>query len=175
MKSTGIIRRVDGLGRIVIPKEIRTTMKLREGDPLELFTGAEGELILRKYSPMGGIDDFAINIVDSIYLYTGIRVAVCNRDSVIALPNMSKTELSDMTISPRLEKLMEDRTVYRYAEGDRTIPLFASTRHFPVGIAAPIIVSGDVVGCVAVLDKANRPLTTLAKTVADLLSRQTAV
>ena len=85
MKATGIVRRIDDLGRVVIPKEIRRTMRIREGDPLEIFTDKDGELIFKKYSPIGELTDFAAQICDSLRRATDAITAVCDRDAVIAV------------------------------------------------------------------------------------------
>ena len=90
MKATGIVRRIDDLGRVVIPKEIRRTLRIREGDPLEIYTERDGEVIFKKYSPMGDLQDFADQICDSIGKNTGAIAAVSDRDSIIALSGVPK-------------------------------------------------------------------------------------
>ena len=107
MKATGIVRRVDDLGRIVIPKEIRRTLRIREGDPLEIYTEKDGGVIFRKYSPMSDLQDFASQICESIGASTGRIAAVSDRDSIIALFGAPKRELMEKPNSPELEKLMD--------------------------------------------------------------------
>ena len=93
MKATGIVRRIDDLGRVVIPKEIRRTLRIREGDPLEIYTEKDGEVIFKKYSPMGELSSYAAEICESLYKSTGGTVAVCDRDSMIAVSGGGKKEL----------------------------------------------------------------------------------
>ena len=121
MKATGIVRRIDDLGRVVIPKEIRRTLRIREGDPLEIYTEKDGGVIFRKYSPMGDLQEFAAQMCESIGSATGHIAAVTDRDSIIALYGIPKRELMDKPNSPELEKLMEQRKNYLYKNGDAPI------------------------------------------------------
>ena len=121
MKATGIVRRIDDLGRVVIPKEIRRTMRIREGDPLEIFTDKDGELIFKKYSPIGELSDFAAQICDSLRKSTDSIAAVCDRDAVIAISGGGKRELLDKPISQPLSQIMEERHTYRHQNGGSTI------------------------------------------------------
>src|SRR5699024_2476769 len=114
MKATGIVRRIDDLGRVVIPKEIRRTMRIREGDPLEIFTDKDGEVIFKKYSPIGELSDFAAQICDSLHKSTDCIAAVCDRDAVIAVAGGGRRELFEKRISPELEQIMESRRVFRH-------------------------------------------------------------
>ena len=98
MKATGIVRRIDDLGRIVIPKEIRRTLRIREGDPLEIYTEKDGEVIFKKYSPMGELSSYAAEICESLYKSTGGTVAVCDRDSMIAVTIVSNA-VATMTLA----------------------------------------------------------------------------
>ena len=118
MKATGIVRRIDDLGRVVIPKEIRRTLRIREGDPLEIYTEKDGGVIFRKYSPMGDLQDFAAQICESIGKNTGRIAAVADRDSIIALSGAPRRELVDRRNSADLENLMEQRKSYRYSPGN---------------------------------------------------------
>ena len=117
MKATGIVRRVDDLGRIVIPKEIRRTLRIREGDPLEIYTEKDGGVIFRKYSPMGDLQEFAAQMCESIGSATGHIAAVADRDSIIALHGAPKRDLMDKPNSPELEKIMEQRKNYLFEQG----------------------------------------------------------
>ena len=92
MKATGIVRRIDDLGRVVIPKEIRRTLRIREGDPLEIFTDREGEIILKKYSPIGELGTFAKEYADSLGQVAGVMVCICDRDAVIAAAGGAKQQ-----------------------------------------------------------------------------------
>ena len=123
MKATGIVRRIDDLGRVVIPKEIRRTMRIREGDPLEIFTDKDGELIFKKYSPIGELSDFAAQICDSLRKSTDGIAAVCDRDAVIAIAGGAKKELLDKPISAQLSDIMDNRSPYRQESGGSNLPV----------------------------------------------------
>ena len=151
MKATGIVRRVDDLGRIVIPKEIRRTLRIREGDPLEIYTEKDGGVIFRKYSPMGDLQEFAAQMCESIGSATGHIAAVADRDSIIALHGVPKRELIDKPNSPQLERLMEQRKNYLYQTGDTPIPAADGAEKYHLGAAAPILSQGDLMGCVMLL------------------------
>ena len=177
MKATGIVRRVDDLGRIVIPKEIRRTLKIREGDPLEIYTEKDGGVIFRKYSPMGDLQEFAAQMCESIGSVTGRIAAVSDRDSIIALFGAPKRELVDKPNSEALEKLMEQRKNYRYEIGDAPIRASDGSDKYHLGVAAPILSQGDLMGCVMLLlGEDDKPLSEsdqhLAQTVAGFLGRQ---
>ena len=177
MKATGIVRRVDDLGRIVIPKEIRRTLKIREGDPLEIYTEKDWGVIFRKYSPMGELQDFASQICESIGANTGHAAAVCDRDSIIALCGVPKRELMDKPNSPELDKLMENRKNYRYMDGDTKLRASESSDKYHLGVAAPILSQGDLIGAVVLLmPEGGAPMSeadqALAKTVAGFLGKQ---
>ena len=177
MKATGIVRRVDDLGRIVIPKEIRRTLKIREGDPLEIYTEKDGGVIFRKYSPMGDLQDFAAQICESIGANTGHVAAVTDRDSIIALHGAPKRELMDKPNSRELDNLMENRKNYRYVPGEAMLKATESSDKYHLGVAAPILSQGDLMGCVLLLmDENATPLQEadqrLAQTVAGFLGKQ---
>ncbi len=177
MKATGIVRRVDDLGRIVIPKEIRRTLRIREGDPLEIYTEKDGGVIFRKYSPMGDLQDFAAQLCDSIGANTGRIAAVADRDSIIALAGAPKRELMDKPNSQELEKLMEQRKNYRYQSGDALLRASDGSDKYHLGVAAPILSQGDLMGCVMLLlgeDASPLPESDqkLAQTVAGFLGKQ---
>ena len=177
MKATGIVRRVDDLGRIVIPKEIRRTLKIREGDPLEIYTEKDGGVIFRKYSPMSDLQDFATQICESIGSATGRLAAVADRDSIIALSGAPKRELMDKPNSPELDRLMEERTHYICKPGDSPVRPTDSTEKYHLGVASPILSQGDLMGAVLLLLGENdTPLQEadqgLAKTAAGFLGKQ---
>ena len=177
MKATGIVRRVDDLGRIVIPKEIRRTLRIREGDPLEIYTEKDGGVIFRKYSPMGDLQDFAAQICDSIGANTGRIAAVADRDSIIALTGAPKRELVDKPNSQELDKLMEQRRNYRYQSGENLIRATEASDKYHLGVAAPILSQGDLMGCVMLLmGEDHTPLQEhdqkLVQTVAAFLGKQ---
>ena len=177
MKATGIVRRVDDLGRIVIPKEIRRTLKIREGDPLEIYTEKDGGVIFRKYSPMGDLQDFAAQICESIGANTGCIAAVSDRDSIIALSGAPKRELVDKPNSRELDKLMESRKNYRYMPGDTLLRAAEGSDKYHLGVASPILSQGDLMGCVMLLMGENGETMQeadqrLAQTVAGFLGKQ---
>ena len=177
MKATGIVRRVDDLGRIVIPKEIRRTLRIREGDPLEIYTEKDGGVIFRKYSPMGDLQEFAAQMCESIGSATGHIAAVSDRDSIIALHGAPKKDLMDKPNSPELEKLMEQRKNYRYQSGDPILRASEQSEKYHLGVAAPILSQGDLMGCVMLLLNENdNPLAEadqgLVQTVAGFLGKQ---
>ena len=177
MKATGIVRRVDDLGRIVIPKEIRRTLRIREGDPLEIYTEKDGGVIFRKYSPMGDLQEFAAQMCESIGTATGRIAAISDRDTIIALAGAPKRELVDKPNSQALDKLMEQRKNYRYQDGDTPIRASDTTEKYHLGVAAPILSQGDLMGCVMLLLQENdKPLAEsdkyLAQTAAGFLGRQ---
>jgi len=177
MKATGIVRRVDDLGRIVIPKEIRRTLRIREGDPLEIYTEKDGGVIFRKYSPMGDLQEFASQMCDAIGGASGHIAAISDRDSIIALCGAPKRELVDKPNSAELEKLMEQRKFYRYQDGEAVIRASESSDKYHLGVAAPILSQGDLMGCVMLLlQDQDKPLTEsdqiLAQTAAGFLGKQ---
>ena len=177
MKATGIVRRVDDLGRIVIPKEIRRTLRIREGDPLEIYTEKDGGVIFRKYSPMGDLQEFAAAMCESIGSATGYIAAVADRDTIIALHGAPKRELMDKPNSPELEKLMEQRRHYLFKSGDTPIRASDGEEKYHLGAASPILSQGDLMGAVLLLLGENdTPLQEadqgLAKTAAGFLGKQ---
>ena len=176
MKATGIVRRIDDLGRVVIPKEIRRTMRIREGDPLEIFTERDGEVIFKKYSPIGELSDFAAQICDSMHKSTDSIAAVCDRDSVIAVSGGAKRELMQKLISEELEKAIERRSAFR-SERACTMPVTDSDERYCVSVAAPIIAEGDLMGGVLFVAPRNTGSGSelefkLAQTVASFIGKQ---
>lgn len=151
MKATGIVRRIDDLGRIVIPKEIRRTLRIREGDPLEIYTEKDGGVIFRKYSPIGDLQDFAAQICESMGKNTDAIAAVADRDAIIALSGAHKRDLMDKRNSAELEALMELRKPYRYTPGETPVRASEASEKYYVGVAAPIVSQGDIMGCVLLL------------------------
>jgi len=107
LKATGIVRRIDDLGRVVIPKEIRRTLRIREGDPLEIYVDREGEVILKKYSPVGELGDFAKEYADSLYEAIGHIICITDRDNVVAVAGASKKEYLNRPLGPAVEKVLE--------------------------------------------------------------------
>ena len=149
MKATGIVRRIDDLGRVVIPKEIRRTMRIREGDPLEIYTDREGEVIFKKYSPIGELASFAAQYAETLHKTCSLSVIICDRDAVIACSGVPKKEYTDKSLSAELEQIIENRGLYFHKEDTEPIPVLAEGGAFFVSCAMPIISEGDIVGCVA--------------------------
>ena len=177
MKATGIVRRIDDLGRVVIPKEIRRTMHIREGDPLEIYTDREGEVIFKKYSPIGEMQSFAAEYAETLYKTCSLPVVVCDRDAVTACAGISKKEYTDRKITAELDRIIENRSVYQ-ANGHEDV-FVVDGGAARISCAMPIITDGDVTGCVASVytDSANHNLsrdveTKLIQTAASFLGRQ---
>ena len=176
MKATGIVRRIDDLGRVVIPKEIRRTLRIREGDPLEIYTERDGEVIFKKYSPMGDLTEFAVQICEALNKTTDGVALVCDRDSVIAVSGAPKREFLDKRLSGELEALLEARKLYRY-EGGAEKPVTEGDEKYRVAVAAPILAEGDLLGCVVFASPLGAPPPgeveyKLAGTVSGFLGRQ---
>lgn len=155
MKATGIVRRIDELGRVVIPKEIRRTLRIREGDPLEIFTDRDGEVILKKYSPIGELGDFAKEYAESLYQSLGHVAAICDKDTVIAVAGGSKRELMDKPVSEEVERLMKrrERAVLSRADGTMTPILGGDAAECSAAVVVPILAGGDAIGAVLMLSR----------------------
>ncbi len=176
MKATGIVRRIDDLGRVVIPKEIRRTLRIRDGDPLEIYTEKDGEVIFKKYSPVGELSDFAAQICEALYKSGDCVATVCDRDSVIACAGVPKKDLIDKRISGGLADIMDSRKLYT-ATSRTEIPFAEGDEMLFVSVAAPILAEGDVMGCVVFVAKQGSPEPSevqvkLASTVASFLGKQ---
>ncbi len=176
MKATGIVRRVDDLGRIVIPKEIRRTLKIREGDPLEIYTEKDGGVIFRKYSPMGDLQELSGQICQSMAEHGEWIAAVADRDTVIALSGAPKKELLEKPCSVPLAKLIDQRKTYCYAQGEPLVPVSEDGGKYHASVVAPILCQGDILGGVLLLaEQAQVPTEAdkrLAQTVATFLGKQ---
>lgn len=148
----------DDLGRVVVPKEIRRTLRIREGDPLEIFTDREGEIILKKYSPIGELGVFAKQYAESMAQTTGYIVCISDRDQVIAATGTAKKELLDKPVSRQLEHLMTEReTLVSGKDGKNMIPVIMGQMEEYAGLVAqPIICEGDVIGVVLLLSKEEK-------------------
>ena len=153
MKATGIVRRIDDLGRVVIPKEIRRTMRIREGDPLEIYTDAGGEVIFKKYSPIGEMAAFAVQYAEALSGSTKLSVIICDRDHCVAAAGISKKEVLERRITPVLEEIMEQRRSVSYEGTQQHSALEGIERN--ICVAVPIIVSGDVTGAVVMVSNEN--------------------
>lgn len=147
MKATGIVRRIDDLGRIVIPKEIRRTMRIREGDPLEIYTDREGEVIFKKYSPIGELSHFAASYAETLNRICNVPIVITDRDVVIAVSGAPKREFAEKRISEEAEHIMEQRQTY--VKKDEANPVAVVDGQAQIAsVIAPILSEGDVIGTV---------------------------
>ena len=168
MKATGIVRRIDDLGRVVVPKEIRRTLRIREGDPLEIFTDREGEIVLKKYSPIGELSALAGNYVQSLSQSLHCTAAICDMDQIVAVAGGGKKELDEQLISKELEEILLKR---------KKLLAFQEDSSYTGEAIGPILCEGDVIGGVLLLGEKNRKKLTdlemqVAVCVADFLGRQ---
>ena len=171
MKATGVVRRIDDLGRVVIPKEIRKTLRIKEGDPLEIFTDKDGGIILRKYSPIGELTEFATEYAETLSKTTGHIAFITDKDTVIAVSGGSKKEYLEQNVSNELEQLMEDKEIYTSKDNsDMSMPITQNDKKdklYNSQIVYPIISNGDTIGTVILLSKeSNRKMNDVEKKVA---------
>lgn len=183
MKATGIVRRIDDLGRVVIPKEIRRTLRIREGDPLEIFVDGEGEVVLKKYSPIGELGDFAREYAASLYEALGHIVCIADRDTIIAVSGAPKKEFLHQAVSAAVEKVMEERKAVIINNPGHN-PLCRNcgdtvdgTCRFSAEVIAPIIAGGDPIGAVILASRGSDTQMDelelkLAETAAGFLAKQ---
>ena len=150
MKATGIVRRIDDLGRVVIPKEIRRTMRIREGEPLEIFTDKEGEVIFKKYSPLGDLGEYSAKYAEAINKVSGLTVAVCDRDTVLAASGTGSRDVIERMISEPVSAMLETRKPYAAPEGAPG-PALTESGAGNVSYLSPIVREGDVVGGIMLL------------------------
>ena len=177
MKATGIVRRIDDLGRVVIPKEIRRTMPIREGAPLEIFTNKDGEVIFKKYSPIGEISEYVDAYAETVKKGTANTAVISDKDSILAVSGEKKRQLADKKISPEIEKMLEERRTYVYKIGDTRIPVSDGAENCHAGIVWPLIVDSDVIGGIIVLIRNDGAAPTetevrITETAATLFSKQ---
>ena len=178
MKATGVIRRLDDLGRIVIPKEIRRTFRIREGDPMEIFTNANGEVILKKYSPISDLADFAMQYAEALAQNTGHIVCIMDKDQIIAVAGENKKELINQPISRGMEEVIEERTllVVDRQEGEE-LGITMHDGDYKKEVIAPIVCQGDAIGALVILAKNEKKENVetekkLASTAASFLGKQ---
>lgn len=178
MKATGVVRRIDELGRIVIPKEIRRVLRIRESDPLEIYTDREGEIILKKYSPVKEISGFAKQYAESLAQTTGTIAAVTDRDQMIAVSGGMK-HLIGKSLSEELENAMNERKTVHANRNDRHfIPVSNdNNENFEEELISPILCEGDVIGSVILLSTNNKNKLAdaekkLVQTAASFLGKQ---
>lgn len=177
MKATGIVRRIDDLGRVVIPKEIRRTLRIREGDPLEIFTDREGEVILKKYSPISELSAFAREYAESLALTIGETVCVTDYDQIIAAAGSGKKELQNQYVNRKLEEVLKGREVIHASAKEKRFVVLTEENalEYQEQIIYPIVCGGDVIGSVILLGKKKKLGETEEKLIAcaaDFLGRQ---
>lgn len=178
MKATGIVRRIDDLGRIVIPKEIRRTMRIREGDPMEIFTSREGEILLKKYSPVGELSEFAAGIAESIAQTLGELVCITDRDYVIAVAGAGKKEFEGRLLEAQLQTAIDKRlSQVVISDKNKFIKITPEDeKEYERQAFATILSNGDCIGSVIIIsrEKSNNSddvLLQIAKTVATFLGK----
>ncbi|MHB1956830.1 MAG: stage V sporulation protein T [Sulfobacillus sp.] len=176
MKATGIVRRIDDLGRVVIPKEIRRTLRIREGDPLEIFVDRDGEVILKKYSPISELGEFAKEYAESLNETLGHITLITDRDTIIATAGSSKKEFLEKPVGSDVEKVMEDRRTLLAAEGDIQL-VRDKWDHVSCRVIAPIVYNGDPIGSIVLVSRDDQVKMgeleqKLAETAAGFLSKQ---
>ena len=142
MKATGIVRRIDDLGRVVIPKEIRRVLRIREGDPLEIFTNNSGEVILKKYSPINDLSEVASEYAETVSKILGGTIIVSDTDQIIAASGIGRKEYSDKQVDPELDKIIQSKN--RFSNDSK--------------IVVPIVSHGDPIGSITILPKENHHL-----------------
>ena len=152
MKATGIVRRIDDLGRVVVPKEIRRVLRIREGDPLEIYTNNTGEVILKKYSPISDLSEFATEYAETVSRILGGTIIVSDTDQVIAASGTARKEYSDMRVDPELDKIIQSKN--RYSNDSK--------------IVVPIISHGDPIGSITILPKENHHLGDVELKIAEV-------
>jgi len=175
MKATGIVRRIDDLGRVVIPKEIRRTMRIREGDPLEIYTEKDGEVIFKKYSPIGELGDFAITYAETLNKTAGTPTVITDRDNIIAVSGVSKKEFLEKRVSSDIESLMSEKESFTSNGLDTGISIVEGIESYSAGVVIPIVSEGDTIGSVIFVQKdSQNPTETevkLAEAAAGFLGR----
>lgn len=154
MKATGIVRRIDDLGRVVIPKEIRRTMRIREGDPLEIYTESGGEIVFKKYSPIGELSSFASQYAEVLHKTTGIPAVICDREHAIAAAGVPKKEILERRVSTDLEDYMNSRKIFTADSDEKSLQPLEGVERMSL-VCAPIVSSGDLNGAVIFLADEN--------------------
>lgn len=176
MKATGIVRRIDDLGRVVIPKEIRRTLRIREGDPLEIFVDREGEVILKKYSPISELGHFATEYAESLFDSLHHPVFICDRDEIIALAGVSKKDYLNKRVGSRITDAIEDRSLVFETEEEEIELIEGQEEQVNSYCISPIIANGDPIGCVVLFTKDEDKFSDVEKkvieTAASFLAKQ---
>lgn len=177
MKATGIVRRIDDLGRVVIPKEIRRTLRIREGDPLEIFVDRDGEVILKKYSPISELGDFAKEYAESLYESTNHTTIITDRDHVIAVSGGSRKDYLEKRVGDVVETAMENRKAVIESNPGQYEICKGLHETYNSYVVAPIIAGGDPIGTVIMVsredgDKMGELELKMSETAAGFLAKQ---
>src|SRR5699024_6618662 len=176
MKATGIVRRIDDLGRVVIPKEIRRTLRIREGDPLEIFIDRAGEVILKKYSPINELGKFATEYAEALFDSLQSPVLICDRDETIAIAGESIKDYLNKNIGPELEKAIENRTLVTEDTPSMLEIVQGKEEEIYSYCISPVIAKGDPIGCVMIFSKDDTKLGEVeektSETAASFLGKQ---
>lgn len=175
MRATGIVRRIDSLGRLVIPKEIRRTMQIREGDSLEIYVESAGDIILRKYSTIDELGKFAQNYANLLFKMVNVPVLILDRERVVAVAgNTTKTDVVGKSVSGEFDKLMQKRKIYTLTKDSVVYPV--QNLSYKASVCVPIISYGDLIGSVILVDETSEeptePQIKLAQFVANLFEGQ---
>ncbi len=177
MKATGIVRRIDDLGRVVIPKEIRRVLRIRDGDPLEIYTAGDGEVIFKKYSPIGELAPIAVQYAEAMIKHTSCPVVICDRDHCIAAAGITRREVLERRVSSALEELVESRASFFKGITSDECPKVLEGFDRTAAVVVPILSAGDITGSVVMLtsEDGSNPSDTdmsLAKVAASFLGKQ---
>lgn len=178
MKATGIVRRIDDLGRVVVPKEIRRTMRIREGQAMEIFTGREGEIVLKKYSPIEEMTDCAAEYAKALSSVCGHLVCISDHEQIVAASGPDQKNYQGKTVSRELEQAMNDRRLVEAGpDSKESVPVIEDKKPEGAEVIVPILSAGDVLGTVIMLGKTadirmGETETSLAKVAALFLGTQ---
>ena len=181
MRATGIVRRIDELGRVVIPKEIRRTLRIREGDPLEIFTDHDGEVVLKKYSPIGEIATIAKDYTDSLYRVLGHVALISDRDAIVSASGANKREYVEKPLSQEVDGIMQSRQmqVLNLSSGVKMIPVTNDDRpeSYCAQIITPILADGEIIGSLILISRESGVQMSdidqkVAETTASIVGRQ---
>jgi len=157
MKATGIVRRIDELGRVVIPKEIRRTLRIREGDPLEIYTDHDGEVVLKKYSPIGEIAAIAKDYTDSLHRTLGHIACISDRDAIVSASGAPKRDMLERALSNEMETVLQNRqtVVKNVSEGAKLVDVTGddSMAGYTAQVIVPILADGEIIGGVMLLSR----------------------
>lgn len=179
VKATGIVRRIDDLGRVVIPKEIRRTLRIREGDPLEIFVDREGEVILKKYSPIGELNEFAKEYAEALNETLNQLVLVSDRDTIIAAAGQAKKNYLNQPVGGRVEEAMEQRRTV--VESNKNLYSLSKENEEMIDsfVISPIVAAGDPIGAVMIVNREGSGQSAIgetevkmAETAASFLAKQ---